>query len=102
MTWLIRFFARLLLPYGIRRPLADRAYRLIGWLQYHREAKRGWVFYGVLRVGSAYVWRSISAYRYLLGCNLRDLGLKQKLQRRLLTAFLSFPDRYYRRCYTGF
>jgi len=82
MDWL-RAIARLLLPGIIRRPIADRIYRLIAW-------------------GIRVLWENLLSHRYLLAIEIHALSFRQRLQRMTLMAFLAFFDGRYRKHFINF
>jgi glycosyltransferase involved in cell wall biosynthesis len=57
---------------------------------------------GTIRAGMATLWQRASAYRYLLVLDVSGLSLRQRLQRKMLTVFLAFPDGLYRPGYARF
>jgi glycosyltransferase involved in cell wall biosynthesis len=60
------------------------------------------VLNGTIRTGLAVLWHRASAYRYLLVLDVTGLSLRQRLQRKVLTVFLTIPDRHYRRGFVRF
>lgn len=128
---IFRSALRLLLPSVIRRPIAVRVYQLLAWCQCARYrlgilrtranmlcAESRWVrargiprrvysrivpaLHGAIRAGLIVLWRRASAYRYLLALGEAGISLRQRLQRKVLIAFLALPDGLYRRSYVRF
>jgi glycosyltransferase involved in cell wall biosynthesis len=118
----IRSVVRQLLPNTIRRPMADMFYKFLALCKNafavttiqdvqslrtrsipHRLASRFMAsLRGAFRAVLAVLWRRASAYRHLLVLNVASLSFRQRLQQKILTVFLTIPDRHYRSSFGRF
>lgn len=102
---MLRTLARLLLPYPVRRPIADRVYRLIAWSKNISGRSISWrspqyVIMAMIFSGYRFFWDRVAAYRYLLEIDPAGLRWRSRLRRQALKTFLTLPDWYYRHLFS--